>query len=71
MIGKTVSHHKCILVYEMLTGQSPFKGNYDQAVTNSILNEEPAPVSGLLMVVPIPVEQIVKRELEKDVEERH
>lgn len=30
-----------ILLYEMLTGDLPFKGEYDQAVIYSILNEEP------------------------------
>lgn len=30
-----------ILFYEMLTGDLPFKGEYDQAVIYSILNEEP------------------------------
>jgi serine/threonine protein kinase len=30
-----------ILVYEMITGQVPFKGEYDQAIIYSILNEEP------------------------------
>src|SRR3972149_4722020 len=30
-----------IVLYEMLTGKQPFKGDYDQAVIYSILNEDP------------------------------
>ncbi len=30
-----------IVIYEMLTGESPFKGDYEQAVIYSILNNEP------------------------------
>ncbi|MGE5846050.1 MAG: serine/threonine-protein kinase, partial [Ignavibacteria bacterium] len=34
-----------IILYEMITGQPPFKGEYDQAVIYSILNEEPNEIS--------------------------
>ena len=30
-----------VVLYEMITGKQPFKGDYDQAVVYSILNEEP------------------------------
>ena len=30
-----------VVLYEMLTGQLPFKGDYEQAIVYSILNEEP------------------------------
>ncbi|MBN1896030.1 protein kinase [bacterium] len=32
-----------VVLYEMLTGKPPFKGDYEQAVIYSILNEEPEP----------------------------
>ncbi|MCK5222912.1 MAG: protein kinase, partial [Candidatus Aminicenantes bacterium] len=32
-----------VVFYEMLTGQLPFRGHYEQAVIFSILNEEPEP----------------------------
>jgi serine/threonine protein kinase/dienelactone hydrolase len=34
-----------IVLYEMLTGKMPFKGDYEQAVLYSILNEEPEPAN--------------------------
>jgi eukaryotic-like serine/threonine-protein kinase len=32
-----------VVLYEMLTGKMPFRGEYDQAIIYSILNEEPVP----------------------------
>ncbi len=34
-----------VVIYEMLTGKMPFKGDYDQAIIYSILNEEPDTVT--------------------------
>ena len=34
-----------VVLYEMITGKMPFKGDYDQAIIYSILNEEPEPVA--------------------------
>ena len=34
-----------VVLYEMLTGTLPFKGEYDQSIIHSILNREPEPVS--------------------------
>ncbi len=44
--GEEVDHRTDIwsfgvVIYEMLTGKLPFKGDYDQAVIYSILNEDP------------------------------
>ena len=44
----------CVL-YEMLAGEPPFHGHYEQAIIYSILNEEPEPLKasagGLASVV--------------------
>ena len=34
-----------VVLYEMLSGQLPFKGEHDQAVVYSILKEQPKPIS--------------------------
>jgi len=60
-----------VLLYEMLTGQVPFKGDYDQAVTYSILNEEPEPVTGLRTGIPMELERIVNKCLKKDASGRY
>jgi len=55
-----------IVLYEMLTGQRPFMGDYEQAVVYSIMGEEPEPVTGLRTGVPMELEQIVNKCLDKD-----
>jgi len=60
-----------VVFYEIITGQLPFKGAYDQVVLYSIMNEDPEPVSGLCNDLPIEVEQIINRMLAKNTSERY
>ena len=60
-----------IILYEMVTGKSPFKGEYDQAIMYSILNENPQPITGLRTGVPMELERIVNKALIKNQEERY
>ena len=60
-----------VVLHEMITGQCPFKGEYEQAVIYSILNEEPEPVTGLRTGVSVELERIVKKSLAKRPAERY
>ncbi|MCH7771899.1 MAG: protein kinase [Bacteroidetes bacterium] len=60
-----------VILYEMLTGQLPFKGDYEQAVIYSILNEEPEPISTLRQDIPIIWEKIVSKLLSANRDERY
>ncbi|NIP26043.1 MAG: protein kinase, partial [Phycisphaerae bacterium] len=60
-----------VLLYEMVTGQLPFKGDYELAVTFSILNEDPEPITGLRTGVPLELERIVNKCLEKEPSSRY
>jgi len=60
-----------VVLYEMLTGQRPFKGEYEQAVLYSIMSEEPEPLTGLRTGVPMELERIVGKCLDKNPSERY
>ena len=60
-----------VVLYEMLTGQLPFKGEYESAVIYSILDEEPEPVSHLRSGVSDDLERIIHKALIKNPDDRY
>ena len=60
-----------VVLYELLTGKLPFKGEYEQAVIYSIINEIPVPVTAMRTDVPLELERIVQKCLSKDPFERY
>ena len=60
----------CVM-YEMISGQLPFRGDYNQAVQYSILHEAPEPLTGLRTGVPMELEWIVDKCLAKNRDERY
>ena len=60
-----------VVIYEMVTGQRPFKGHYDKAVMYSITNEEPEPMTGLRTGVPMELELLVNKCLAKEADRRY
>jgi DNA-binding winged helix-turn-helix (wHTH) protein/WD40 repeat protein len=60
-----------VTLYEMVSGERPFKGANDQAVLYSILHEEPVKLSVVRPEVPPGLEAIVDQCLEKDVDSRY
>jgi eukaryotic-like serine/threonine-protein kinase len=60
-----------VTLYEMLTGQLPFRGEYEMSVMYSILNESPQPVSVLRSGVPVKLEQIISKAMLKNPAERY
>lgn len=60
-----------IVLYEMLTGVLPYKGAYQHAVMYSIVNDEPAPISGIIKTVPPDLEKLVYRCLAKKPTDRY
>jgi serine/threonine protein kinase/Flp pilus assembly protein TadD len=55
----------CVL-YEMLTGEIPFRGEHEAAMMYRIVNEEAPPPSGLDKRIPRQIDQLVLKMLEKD-----
>ncbi len=60
-----------VVLYEMVTGQQPFKGDYSKAVAYSILNEGHEPVTALRTGVPMELERVVDKCLSKDGGDRY
>jgi len=60
-----------VLLFEMLTGALPFKGEYEQAIMYAIINEEPSPLNKLRTDIPEGLQAIVDKALTKDREQRY
>ncbi len=60
-----------VVLYEMITSQLPFKGEYEQALLYSIVNEKPEPLARYKIGVSIGLQNIVDKALDKDRETRY
>lgn len=69
--GKTDIFALGVVLYEMLTGTTPFNGDNLSAIMYKILHEQPAPPSTLNPRVPPVFDRIVSRALAKRPEDRY
>lgn len=60
-----------VVLYEMVTGSLPFKGDYEQALIYSIVNENPEPMTALRSRVPMELERIADKCMAKDADARY
>ncbi|MDQ6653892.1 MAG: serine/threonine-protein kinase [Acidobacteriota bacterium] len=60
-----------VVLYEMVTGHTPFEGGTPSDVLSLILQREPAPLARYSPEVPTELERIIRKALHKDREERY
>jgi len=60
-----------VVLYEMLSGILPFKGDYERTLIHSVLNQEPERLGGRRKDLPAGLENIVFKALSKDPIDRY
>lgn len=60
-----------VMLYEMVSGQLPFRGDHESARIYSILNAKPEPLTSLRTGVPVGLDRIVEKALAKRPDERY
>ncbi|MGE5861462.1 MAG: protein kinase domain-containing protein [Ignavibacteria bacterium] len=55
-----------VILYEMLSGKLPYRGDFEQAVIYSILNEEPDSISSIRKDIPLKLELVIQKILNKN-----
>ena len=60
-----------IVLYEMLTGRLPFKGEYEQSLMYAIVNKEPESISKIQAGIPKELENVIHTALAKNPTERY
>ncbi len=59
-----------VVIYELLTGRLPFRGEHEQASIYSILNEDPRPLGNLSGAISVELNHAVQKMLQKDPDRR-
>jgi serine/threonine protein kinase/Tfp pilus assembly protein PilF len=74
--GKSIDHRSdifsmSVIMYEMITGKHPFPAEHQLAIIYSIINEKPQSMRDLNPHIPVKLESIILKGLEKKTENRY
>jgi eukaryotic-like serine/threonine-protein kinase len=60
-----------VVLYEMITGHRPFRGEHEAAITYSVMNETPDPLARYKARVPKELQRVIDKSLPKEKAERY
>ena len=60
-----------VVLYEMITGQPPFKGDVEAAIIYAIINVEPEPLTARRTGLPVELDHVIGKALAKKPDERY
>jgi len=60
-----------VMLYEMLSGARPFRGDHQLSIIHAVLHDEPRPLAVMRNGIPRPVQTLVRALLSKDVASRY
>ena len=60
-----------VVLYEMITGHRPFRGEHEAAITYSLMNETPEPLARYKADVPNELQRVIDKSLAKEKEDRY
>jgi len=59
-----------VVMYEMLAGRLPFRGDYETAMMYSLVNEDPLPIESFRSDIPVELKKTIEKALQKDPKKR-
>src|SRR6267142_151160 len=69
--GRTDIFSAAVMLYELLTGALPFEGKDTASTLLKIIHEPPPPLKNYIPVYPTELDEVIRRALAKDREERY
>jgi serine/threonine protein kinase len=60
-----------VVLYEMITGHRPFRGEHEAAIAYSLMNESPEPLARYKADVPNELQRVIDKSLAKERDERY